>query len=150
MSNVEPTVDPTGTLSPTDINSKALTTLTTEFNRSQALLDSLNQTPKIIAKGTGTITWDGTANFSATFQTNLNVETDYTYLVYFSRSDQAGNLYKTSFFQLDNSGNLQWTMNALTNKGILTIGFNSYQVGSPIVFTISYFIIQQPANITTS
>jgi hypothetical protein len=150
MGSLQLITDMTGTASPVDLNAQNISNVIDEFNRSQDLLDALNTTPKIISKGSGTITWDGTSFKFPSFVTTINAGTQFIFLGYYSRSDLPNNLYSVPDLVIDGLGNVIYEMQAFTVGNQLQFDLSTYAAASPITFTVYYFILQQPANIVAS
>lgn len=141
--------DSTGKMSQTDINSQDISNIVIEMNRNQDLLDALNNNLKIIARGSGTISWDGTSGVSVNLPVPVNANVQFTFLVYFTSSIVSNNhLQQTQYFNVDNSGNLIYIMTAASDATNLYISFQSYHTGTAQTFTYYYFIIQQPSIIS--
>lgn len=150
MGNIQSFQDMTGKMSPSDVNAENIGTIIDEFNRSQDLLDSLNNALKIINKGSGAVSWDGTSGHTGTFVVDVGASVAVTFLCFYTRSDLPNNLYAIPDNELDGSNNTIFIASAFTEGTLLNIQFTFLQNGSPIIFTVYYFIIQQPANPTSN
>lgn len=150
MGQLQSFQDATGKMTPIDINAQNIQQIIDEFNRSQDLLDALNNNLKIINRGTIEFTWDGTVPNFQTLTEAVGSTVPYIFLLYYSRSDIPDSLFFIPSRPVDLSGNAIFEIDAGTVGNTLEVFFNSFQVGSPIDFTAFYFIIQQPANVTNN
>lgn len=155
MGRLDNFVDVTGKMDQTEVNKQNILNIIDELNRSSDLLDAFNTNLKIISRGSTTYNWDGTINTNIEIDVTIGTSTQaYTFFCFFTRSSLPNNLYATPFSQFSSSGDLQIGIVVDTfasgNNSTLIIFPAFYTAGAAETFTFYYFIIQQPANITSS
>lgn len=136
--------DYSGKSNQVDTNKKNIEALVTEFNRSQDLLDSLNQGLKIIAQGKLSDTYPGTPGGN-TVSTQINAGQGNTFLSFYARSDRPGQISPVPEYNFDSAGNIQFYIICFTNGSSLNFQWNGYQSLTPFTWTFYYFLLQQPA-----
>ena len=125
-----------------------------EANRQADLLDSLNTSLKIIARGTLTMTFDGSSQYPVATAT-LGSGTSNTFVAYMQRSDDLTKVYSLPYYLMHGTGLAGAISTDMYVRGWVsanTISFFGETNGSysaPTTLTIFYYIIQQPASVTT-
>lgn len=146
--------DMTGSMNPTDVNAQNISNIVDELNRNSDQLDSLSNTVSIIASNKLTVTWNGTGGgLPTTVADTIKTGATSSFLAFYSRSDTANQLFSVPNIHYDGSGNIACIVSANTFvSGTASIGFNIEFLnnGSPVTFTFFYYILQQPANVTSS
>lgn len=150
MGRLDMIVDMTGKTNLLAMNEENISNIIDEMNRNSDQLDAIANNLNIIARGTLTGTWDGTANHGVSLVQNHGFSTPPIFVAQFTRSDQPGIYYPVPQWFYDSSGNFQGRAYAYTDATNINLSFLSVVNGSgAVTFNFSWYILQQPAQVPT-
>ena len=147
MGIVNRVFDPTGSKSDMEINAENLSQLIDEMNRTSDQLDAITNSLNIINKNSRTASWDGSIGGGFTVSVPHGFGSAPIFVAYFNRSDQPNNWYPFPQWFYDNSGNTLSRAYAYTDSTNINLTFFSYVADGVVNFTVSYYILQQPAQL---
>lgn len=146
MGIIDSIIDPTGNLSDEEVNSQNLSQIIDEMNRNSDQLDAIANSINIINKGSQTLSMS-TSDTSTSVQVTHGFGSAPIFLAFFNRSDQANAWYSFPNIVADGSGSVIFAANANTDSVNINFSFVRSTTGSPLVFIVSYYILQQPAQV---
>lgn len=149
MGLLQPFVDMTGEMTGLQITERNISQIINEVNRNADQLDSLNNSLNIIGRGSASLFWDGTGETAVTVNKNHGFNFAPVFLGFFVRSDQPDLSYPVPMWFYDNSGNFLNRIYGYTDSTNINFQFATAVSGSPLTFTFSWYIIQQPAQVPT-
>ncbi len=151
MGRLDQFADITGSMNQVDTNAQNIQQIIDEMNRNSDQLDAISNGLSIIGRNTLIGTWNGTggAGGSLTLQQNHGFQTAPIFMASFLRSDVPGVYYPVPQWFYDGSGSFQARTYSYTDATNIYFSFTSASNGSPITFTFSYYILQQPAQVPT-
>jgi hypothetical protein len=149
MGNIDGVIDPTSTMTDTDLNKENISQIIDEMNRNSDQLDAIANSLNIINKGTVTGVWGGVAGIGSglTISQAHGFGSAPIFVSFFNRSDLGTQWFPVPQWTFDNSGNLVDRCYAYSDAVNINFNYASQLNGSPITFIFSYYIIQQPAQV---
>jgi len=148
MGILNPIIDPTGQLTQEEVNSQNLSQVIDEMNRNSDQLDAIANSMNIINKGSRTIVM-GASSTSTSTQVAHGFGSAPIFLSFFNRSDQSTLWYAFPDVFTDGSGSVILAADSSTDAKNINFSFVRSATGSAITFIVSYYILQQPAQVPT-
>lgn len=152
MGRVFSVKDFTGGMSPDELNAENIRQLSEELNRNSDQLDAIANGLNIIGRGSKTATWDGTGGLGGGIQVlrphGFTVAP--IFMATYVRSDDPTNWYPAPNWTFDSAGALVSRVYCSTDATYLFLSFDSVLPGTPVDFTFSWYLLQQPAQLPSS
>lgn len=151
MGRLDEVVDMTGKMNQMDLNGKNITQMIDELNRNSDQLDAITNALNIVGKGSTSGTWNGVGgiNSGLTLQVNHGLSFAPIWIGFFTRSDIPGQYFPVPNWEYDNAGSLLGRAYGYTTSSVLVFNFARTNNGAPITVSLSYYLIQQPAQVPT-
>jgi hypothetical protein len=141
--------DATGAMSDTEVNGQNIDNIIEELNRNSDQLDSLSNNLSIAASSNQQFNWNGSPT-AIGVTANLPTTAVNTFYAFYTRSDLPNNLYSVPDYQFTNAGALIYSVTVFTGGegGGINFEFDFVQSGTPAIYTVYYFLLNQPVSQT--
>jgi hypothetical protein len=151
MGRLDVQQDPTGKMNILDLNTQNIQNIIDELNRNSDQLDSLTNQLSIVQRSSVKGTWNGIGGINSGLILTVNHGLAFApiWMGFFTRSDQPGQYFSVPNWEYDNAGLLLGRAYGYTTSSSLFFQFARTNNGPTIDIVLSYYFIQQPANVPT-
>ena len=144
--------DFTGSMTPGELNAENIRQISEELNRNADQLDAIANGLNIIGKGSKSAIWDGIGGLGSgvTVTQPHGFTVAPIFLATYVRSDDPTNWYPVPNWTFDNAGALVSRVYGGADNTVVFMTFASVLNASPVTFTFSWYLLQQPAQLPQS
>lgn len=146
MGRIDLTDDFTGDLSPTELNAQDIENIIAELNRNSNQLDAVQNNLAIVTRGKTSLTTPaGVGDLFVDVNHGLGFPP--AVMAFYTLSSDPNTVYQLPSFVLDGSGNFLYSVLFTSTNNNLRFEVNGTLPA--ITFNFSYYLLKQPANLTS-